>query len=185
MSRQAVFTSSLWLLCVAPPDHTHDCIAISGLGSHPFGSWQPKGDDKSFLWIRDTLPDTFPGIRFLTYGYDTTLTDSRLFQNVVDLAKTLMMAMEANGWASVGTKPVFFLAHSLGGILLKQMLIMLADDSNRATFMLSIIEGAVFFGTPSTGMPIPQLLAMVGDQSNKDFVECLSDQSNFLENLET
>ncbi|KAK3317712.1 hypothetical protein B0T19DRAFT_296559 [Cercophora scortea] len=170
---------------VAPSDHTHDCIAISGLASHPFGSWQPKGDDKSFMWIRDALPSAFPGIRFLTYGYDTTLKDSRSFQNVVDLAKTLMLAMEANGWASLGTKPFLFLAHSLGGILLKQMLIMLADDNNRAAFMLSIIEGAVFFGTPSAGMPIPQLLAMVGDQSNKDFVECLSDQSKFLENLET
>lgn len=31
----------------APGKHTADCIAISGLASHPFGSWQPHGRDKT------------------------------------------------------------------------------------------------------------------------------------------
>ncbi|KAK7228386.1 hypothetical protein V2G26_000556 [Clonostachys chloroleuca] len=29
--------------------HRTDCIAISGLASHPFGSWQPHGYNKSFI----------------------------------------------------------------------------------------------------------------------------------------
>lgn len=31
------------------------CVIISGLASHPFGSWQPRGSDKFSKWIRDDL----------------------------------------------------------------------------------------------------------------------------------
>jgi hypothetical protein len=161
------------------------CIVIPGLASHPLGSWQPKGDDKSFMWIRDALPDRLSDIRFILYGYDTTLADSKSFQSVIDLSRTLIGTLEANGWASPSTKPLLFLAHSLGGVLLKQLLVTLANGDERANFVLSMIQGAVFFGVPSVGMPIPHLLTMVGDQPNKDLVQNLSDQSRYLENLET
>ncbi len=170
---------------VSPSEHTFDCVVLSGLASHPFGSWQPKGDDKSFMWIRDALPTGLPGIRFLLYGYDTTLANSQSFQTIADLSRTLLLTLEANGWASPATKPLIFLAHSLGGVLLKQLLVMLAGANDRATFMLSMIRGAVFFGVPSVGMPLSHLLAVVGDQPNKDLVEDVSDQSQFLPNLET
>jgi hypothetical protein len=164
--------------------HEYDCIVLSGLASHPFGSWQPKGDDKSFMWIRDALPTIFPGIRFFLHGYNTTLANSKSFQTIVDLAGSLMLELEANGWASPTAKPIIFIAHSLGGVLLKQLLIILADGSKRATFMLSMIKGAIFFGTPSVGMPLTSLLTMVETQPNEDFVKDLSDHSSFLENLE-
>ncbi|KAI9148377.1 Protein SERAC1 [Paramyrothecium foliicola] len=169
---------------VNPSFHEYDCIVLSGLASHPFGSWQPKGDDKSFMWIRDVLPTIFPTIRFVLYGYDTTLANSKSFQTIADLAGTLALELEANGWASPLTKPMIFIAHSLGGVLLKQLFIILADGSNRATFMLSIIKGAIFFGTPSVGMPLVNLLTMVASQPNKGLVQDLSAQSSFLENLQ-
>ncbi|KAI9150625.1 Protein SERAC1 [Paramyrothecium foliicola] len=170
---------------VALSEHQYDCIAISGLASHPFGSWQPKGVDKSYMWIRDALPVGLPGIRFITYGYDTTLADSKSFQNIVDLARTLNLELEAYGWGiDNGGKPLLFLAHSLGGVILKQALVILADGTNRAGDILDSIRGIVFFGTPSVGMPLSNLLALVEHQPNKDLVETLSDRSNFLENLE-
>ena len=160
------------------------CIVISGLASHPLGSWQPKGEDSSFMWIRDTLPAAFPDVRFILYGYDTALQGSRSFQTIIDLARTLIGGLEANGWASPTAKPIIFLAHSLGGVLLKQLLVVLASGDERATYILSMIRGAVFFGVPSVGMPISHLLAMVGNQPNRDLVNDLSENSRYLENLE-
>lgn len=169
---------------VSVADHQFDCIALSGLASHPFGSWQPKGDDKSYMWIRDTLPTSIDGVRFILYGYDTTLKNSTSFQTIVDLANSLYLTLQTNGWASPTTKPLVFLAHSLGGVLLKQFLVILAGGNESTQFMLNMIKGVIFFGTPSRGMALGQLLTMVGDQPNKDLVEHLSEASDFLPNLE-
>lgn len=41
-------------------DHTVDCIAISGLASHPFGSWKHRESGSDFMWLRDRLPQDVP-----------------------------------------------------------------------------------------------------------------------------
>ncbi len=148
------------------------------------GSWQPKGDDKSFMWIRDVLPERIPSTRFVIYGYDTTLVQSNSFQTILDLAGSLIQELKANGWGSPTAKPFFFLVHSLGGVILKQALVMLAGSGTRETFLLDKIQGAIFFGVPSVGMPISHIRAMVGDQPNRILVEDLSDQSDYVLKLE-
>ncbi|KAK5992042.1 hypothetical protein PT974_05438 [Cladobotryum mycophilum] len=104
---------------VTEADHVYDCIAISGLSSHPFGSWQPHAGDKEFMWIRDELPTKLPGVRAILYGYDTTLVNSRSFQTIPDLALSFIAELKANGWTSLTAKPIMFLAHSLGGVINK------------------------------------------------------------------
>lgn len=79
------------------------------------GSWQPRGA-KSFMWIRDELPDLLTGVRFIIYGYDTKLYQSKSFQVLPDLARSFIASLQASGWVS---KPLLFLAHSLGGVLMK------------------------------------------------------------------
>ena len=60
------------------------CIAISGLGSHPFGSWKER--DGQHMWLRDCLPDDLEGVRVLLYGYNTDLLDSQSFQDIDHIA---------------------------------------------------------------------------------------------------
>ncbi|KAK3339632.1 hypothetical protein B0T25DRAFT_618078 [Lasiosphaeria hispida] len=166
-----------------PAKYTHDCIAISGLASHPFGSWQPHGDDKSYMWIRDSLASSMPSFRFLTYGYDTTLINSQSFQIIPDLGGRFIQELRSNGWASPEAKRIVFLAHSLGGVLLKHALVMLANSGESETFMLERVRGAVFFGVPSKGMDVASLLDMTRNQPNQDLVRDLSVGSQYLTNL--
>src|SRR5204863_9071639 len=107
--------------------------------------------DKTFMWIRDALPRSLPGVRAILYGYDTTLVDSNSFQTIWDLACALIHQLKANGWTSPTAKPIVFLAHSLGGIVLKQALVILAGSGNRDN-LLSAVQGAIFFGVPASGM---------------------------------
>jgi hypothetical protein len=147
------------------------------------GSWQPRGPDKSFMWIRDALPSQ--GIRFILYGYDTALVGSKSFQGIDDLAISLINTLKAGGWGSIGSKPLLFLAHSLGGVVLKQALVMLAGSGAVEVALLAKTKGAIFFGVPSEGMQIPDICAMLGDQPNKHaLVHDISDGSNFLPQLE-
>ncbi|KAI1475154.1 hypothetical protein F4774DRAFT_303114 [Daldinia eschscholtzii] len=167
-----------------PDVHDADCIAISGLASHPFGSWQPKGRSKSFMWIRDALPQSLRNIRPILYGYDTTLVESLSFQTIFDLALGLINQLKANGWTLPTCKPVVFLAHSLGGIVLKQAFVSLANKLERDDPIRQAIRGAVFFGVPNLGMEQSHLMAVVEGQANMQLVEDLSIQSDYLQHLD-
>ncbi|PTB72047.1 hypothetical protein M440DRAFT_1405803 [Trichoderma longibrachiatum ATCC 18648] len=165
--------------------HRYDCIVISGLAGHPMGSWQPRGNDKSFSWIRDSLPELVPGVRFILYGYDTKLVGSKSFQTVPDLAINLINELKSGGWSSPSAKGLIFLAHSLGGVVLKQCLCMLADSGVSHESVLQKTKGAVFFGVPSEGMSIEDIHSMLGDQPNKHTLATdISDKSDFLSSLE-
>ncbi|KAI3318364.1 hypothetical protein HD806DRAFT_512072 [Xylariaceae sp. AK1471] len=161
-----------------------DCIAISGLASHPFGSWQPKGEDKTFMWIREALPRALPASRAILYGYDTTLLDSNSFQSIVDLASSFIDHLKANGWHLVASKPLVFLAHSLGGIILKEAFSMMAMGDDQGRVILSRFLGGVFFGVPSYGMKTSHLRAMVRGQVNEQVISDLSTSSEYLYNLD-
>lgn len=163
---------------------TSSCFVISGLGSHPFGSWQAHGKDKSFMWIRDELPHFLPGVRFLTYGYDTTLLQSESFQTISHLSNSLNDILRASGCSEPSSKAILFLAHSLGGVLLKQSLIALASGYEREHAILDKVRGAMFFGVPSHGMSVPDLFTMIGSQPNMALLDELSDQSDFLPQMD-
>ncbi len=107
------------------------------------------------------------------------------YQTIPDLANSLIDVLKADGWTSPTAKPLIFLAHSLGGVVLKQALLMLAGSSQRDIFIASIVRGIIFFGVPSRGMNISDLLTMVSDQPNKEaLVKEISMESDYLPQLE-
>ncbi|KAI1111016.1 hypothetical protein F5Y14DRAFT_454429 [Nemania sp. NC0429] len=166
-----------------PVSHHADCIAISGLASHPFGSWQPKGGFKTFMWIRDALPRSLPNIRPIIYGYDTALQGSTSFQSIFDLSLGLIQNLAANGWSSPLCKPLVFLAHSLGGLVLKQTFVTLANKTPDAPILRST-QGVVFFGVPNSGMEQSELLSVVKGQPNSGLVSDLSLHSPYTRQLD-
>lgn len=127
------------------------------------------------MWIRDEMPKRIPGIRFITYGFDTKLLGSKSLQTILDLAQTLVHTMKAIGWSAPSSKPILFLAHSLGGVILKKALVILAGGVIPGRAILSKVKGAIFFGVPSQGMSIPDLELMVGTQPNTALLNELSD----------
>jgi len=137
------------------------------------------------MWIRDKLPGYHPTVRFVTYGYNTKLYPSTSFQSVPDLANSLVVALRSCGWSSPSAKPLIFLAHSLGGVVLKQALVMLAGSGQTETFISALVRGAVFFGVPSQGMPMDDIKIMLGTQPNADtLVTEISDTSDYLKTLD-
>ncbi|KAI0179413.1 hypothetical protein GGR52DRAFT_305072 [Hypoxylon sp. FL1284] len=162
--------------------HEFDCLAISGLASHPFGSWQ--GTDKLFMWIRDELPRAMPNTRAIIYGYDTLLKGSSSFQSIQDVAASLIDHMKVAGWAMPSAKSLVFLAHSLGGIILKEAFTILAAGDERGSHIVDLFKGGIFFGVPSQGMVISHLLAIVKGQPNESLIHDLSTSSGLLRSLD-
>lgn len=77
------------------------------------------------MWLRDALPEdtTADGIQVLTYGYDSQLFQNRSFQNIEDIASTFRKALSSARRSddNVMPRPLVFIAHSLGGIVLKEV----------------------------------------------------------------
>lgn len=100
-------------------------IAISGLGGHAFGSFKERGGD--YMWLRDALPyhltgeDTNdPMVRVMIYGYESTVAQSKSMQNLEDLATSFHNSLLALASAAT-TRPIILVAHSLGGLIVKQI----------------------------------------------------------------
>jgi hypothetical protein len=132
------------------------------------------------MWIRDKLPDDMPAMKQIIYGYDTALTGNESFQVVKDLALSLIAKLRSIGRSSKAAKPLIFFAHSLGGIILKQAMVILAGSSGVEKLILQKIRSVFFFGVPHLGMEMSHLLAIVQGQANEPLVRTLSRDGGYL-----
>ncbi|KAL8405709.1 hypothetical protein RB596_004537 [Gaeumannomyces avenae] len=114
-------------------------------------------ETSSVYWPTDLLPNTIPDARIMTYGYDTHIRHKafgpRASQNTIyDIAGDFLVALEAERRGATH-RPLIFIAHSLGGIVVKEMLRRSqgchSHDHLRQTASATI--GVVFFGTPHSG----------------------------------
>ncbi|KAI9148687.1 Enniatin synthetase [Paramyrothecium foliicola] len=164
-----------------PPkdDHRVDVIALSGLGGHAFGSFKQRAGD--YMWLRDALPYDLtsdatgqPMVRVITFGYESGVAGSRNMQNLEDLATMLHNSLLPLVSSPI-VRPIIFVAHSLGGLIVKQALISLSKSKNEEDQrLLHAVYGVVFFGVPHDGMDITSLIPMVGDGPNRFLVESLN-----------
>ncbi|RPB15117.1 hypothetical protein P167DRAFT_15109 [Morchella conica CCBAS932] len=100
-----------------------DIIAITGLGGHAFGSWRSRAStDRPIhrpMWIRDFLPEKFPNTRIMTYGYDSSIVNpnrARMTEYRRDFTQNLR-----NSRRDCLDRPIIFIGHSMGGLLLIQV----------------------------------------------------------------
>ena len=127
-----------------------------------------------------------PKLRSLIYGYDTKLFKSRSFQDLDDIAWSFIVSLKEIRRSLSSANPVILLAHSLGGIVLKRALVLLAEEINaEEKKILESVKGLVFFGVPHRGMEISHFLAMVAKQPNEDLInKTLSPDSILLPELD-
>ncbi|KAH7123390.1 hypothetical protein B0J13DRAFT_153463 [Dactylonectria estremocensis] len=163
-----------------PPleDHRVDIIAVSGLGGHAFGSFKERNG--GHMWLRDSLPyditreDTDdPIARVMIYGYESSVAQSKSMQNLEDLATSFHNSLLALA-SSPTIRPIILIAHSLGGLIVKQTLISLSKSKNEDDIkLIQAVYGIVFFGVPHDGMDISSLIPMVGDGPNRFLIESI------------
>ena len=111
--------------------------------------------DVEVFWPADLLPQDCPQARILTFGYDSRV--SRFFSgpanqsNVFSHARDFLYALN-RGRQEAQERPLIFVAHSLGGIILKESLRQSSIERDIAIHDIFTSTRAVFFlGTPHRG----------------------------------
>ena len=121
---------------------------------------QPPPEPHSVYWPYHLIPDTIPNSRVLTYGYDTNIRSrfggSPVSKNSVGDYGWDLLCTLADNRRDAPSRPLVFVAHSLGGLISKVALIKASEDGQHEhqAQLRSVAQstvGVLFFGTPHQG----------------------------------
>jgi len=103
-------------------------VAVHGLGGDPYRSWigiraSQKGSPRVDVdWLKDLLPEFAPRCRILSFGYQSRYMKNAPKRDISNCAEELLHALQNNRAASKANKrPLIFICHSLGGIVVKEV----------------------------------------------------------------
>ena len=142
-------------------------------------------DAASVMWLRDFLSKDLPDCRTMIYGYQSKLSKWNMnqlseygrefFAEISKVRSDEEVIMNPRGTPSLSLsnfskhqkRPLFFIAHSYGGIVLAHCLVRAfrATDRSRESIHKSTY-GMLFFGTPHRGSVKEALLKMVEQPGN-------------------
>ncbi|KAF8541724.1 hypothetical protein BDD12DRAFT_790429 [Trichophaea hybrida] len=178
--------ASLRQLYPPPPDPSHpeatiksdiDIVFVHGLNpagreDHSTHTWTHANGT---FWPEQLLPKSIPSARILLFSYNSNVFFGVSNATIRHHADSLLDRLHGKRMEDMEkNRPILFVCHSLGGLLVKQALVNakandeLYDTLRKATF------GLVFFGTPhcgGNGVALGQhvanvLSAVTGEQQN-------------------
>ncbi|UKZ61236.1 uncharacterized protein TrAtP1_002504 [Trichoderma atroviride] len=167
---------------------TADVIAITGLDGHAYGSWRGKGN-LGRMWLRHFLSRDLPYCRTMTYGYNSKLS-TRGTDTIMDYSRGLMEALrKIRDTKELRQRPLFFIAHSFGGIILAHCLVKAVqtneDDDPTIATLHKATYGMLLFGIPHKGLLVNDIEKMLAGQDNHPrsaLLQQIGGKSDLLEN---
>ncbi|KAL8371675.1 hypothetical protein RB595_001465 [Gaeumannomyces hyphopodioides] len=169
-----------------------DVVAVHGLNGECFRTWtheEPTGEKT--MWLNDLLPHKLPRTRVMTFGYNASVVGNTSVAGIRDNARSLLISLrDKRDGDGTYNRPIVFVGHSLGGIIIKQAL-RIARNEPRLAIVADSTKGIVFFGTPHRGTDVAnwgELLAKVksasyGTRPRTKFLKLLRSNSNDLMDL--
>jgi pimeloyl-ACP methyl ester carboxylesterase len=154
----------------ANPKRRGDVIFVHGLNGNARDYWFPPGEPEKYwpAWLGEDLPD----VGVWSLGYENAAFKERKFtflgskgyrgfaMPLVDRADDVLLRLGLEG---VGERPLVFVGHSMGGLLVKQLL-RSANDSSDAKWRAVVEQtrGVCFIATPHIGSDLAKLAHYFG-----------------------
>lgn len=101
--------------------------------------------------------------RIFTYGYNSNFKGAGTNLNIIDFAKDLLFQMLVfsdgigDGRVPIGRQPIIFVAHSMGGLVVKKAYV-LGKHEDQYAHIISKIHGIMFLATPHRGAHYAKIL---------------------------
>ncbi|KAI9847286.1 MAG: hypothetical protein M1837_002873 [Sclerophora amabilis] len=143
-----------------PDEPEVDVVFVHGLNGHPRNTWTSKN---GVFWPAQLLPKSLNTVnaRILVYGYNANVYafggKSATKDYIHEHAQTLVTTLDAERFnADASERPIIFVAHSLGGILVKTALnyaskISIINNNAHLRSIFVSTYGVIFLGTPHNG----------------------------------
>lgn len=152
-----------------------DIIALHGINGDAFSTWTyERGDEEKEFWLQDYLPDEFPGARIYTFGYDARIFFSPGTGDIESFAKTLLEDIRnERTHREEQRRPIIFIAHSMGGLVVKKALTIASSDLARYGTIKESTTSIFFMATPHRGSSHAATLAKLAKVVNFPFANTL------------
>lgn len=141
------------------PKRVLDVIFVHGLDGNAYTTWQTKDKHSHFWpgWLSDELP--LVGIWSLGYAVSSSAWKGSTMP-LVDRATNILDRLDSY---DIGKRPIIFVCHSLGGLVVKQLL-RTSHDLRRGDYLkiAKQTQAIVFLATPHTGSALASFLDHVG-----------------------
>ena len=143
---------------VDPANPDVDIVFVHGLNPkgqehHAKKNWTHSGDDShaAVFWPQALLPESVPTARILLFAYNSSILANASNAPVHGHANTLLNRFyNKRREENEKHRPIIFIAHSLGGLLVKQALVE-AKINPLYSCIKASTYGLVFFATPHSG----------------------------------
>jgi hypothetical protein len=186
---------SMFVFAFTGSTNTTSIIAVHGLNprskndrDHAWDTWRKPPGPQGRLWLRDDLPQHLPESRIFLYEYNSTAVYGKDRDTFIGKASELLEAIRLER-EDIESRPILFLGHSMGGLLIKQALIN-AHNNPKYTPIKIVTTGLAFFATPhhggdsmlvSVGGAVTKIATTMGFQEGDDVLETLKSGSIFSE----
>lgn len=148
-------------------DPAVDIVLIHGLLGGAFHTWRQQEIDSvavadyTSCWPESWLPQDLPNVRVVSVEYDTHLSDWMSHCPHEKETRTIsfrsQQILEKLKTAGIGQKrPVVWIAHSMGGLVLKNMLLIADDKKDEYQKIVENTRGIIFYSTPHFGSQLAE-----------------------------
>ncbi|KAF3831306.1 hypothetical protein GH733_000043 [Mirounga leonina] len=142
-----------------------DVLFIHGLMGAAFKTWRQQDSEQvltdriledearyTTCWPKTWLARDCPALRIISVEYDTSLSDWRTRcpmerKSIAFRSNELLRKLRAAG---VGDRPVIWVSHSMGGLLVKKMLLEASKKPEMST-VINNTRGIIFYSVPHHG----------------------------------
>lgn len=91
---------------------------MHGLNGDYIGTWK---HETGVLWPKDLIPQVLPQVRVLSFGYPADVYNNPSIAFIRDHARNFLDHLNDGRPDTVRERPIVLVAHSLGGLVVKQV----------------------------------------------------------------
>src|ERR1700674_1433311 len=140
----------------APNNPAVDIVFVHGLDGHPRATWDLDNAESWSTWITSAIPQA----RIWSLGY--RVRSSNWFGGGMPLTPRARNVLAVLNSELNSNKPIVFICHSYGGLLVKQILRTGEEMGTEFRAILDQVAGIVFLATPHTGSSIAGFINGIG-----------------------
>jgi hypothetical protein len=157
-----------------------DVIFVHGLTGDPKETW---ACEKTGEFWPSWLCSDLSGVAIYSLGYPASLF-AKWAKKEMDLFERAANALEYMTAKKIGQRPIAFVAHSLGGLLVKQILRKSCDAEDEDwKRVCEVTKLVAFLATPHTGASLGHALKTVIPRFSSQHIDLLSNDSGILTDI--